>query len=522
MAIETCGPNNSRRLLKSYSRLDETCSEVLVPDDASELARMLIQARDRGRKVTLRAGGWSLHNQSLNHDLVISMEKLDRIEPVDVAHRRVTVGAAATWSEVVDATLAHELIPYVVPTGEDITCGGSLAADAISRYSPSFGSESLHVERLEFLAVGEEAPRWIGRPGPDDDGPDARLFRAIVGGFGYLGAVTRITYRLLSLQHVGGPLSRNQKVRVSTRLYAHEKFEDLLADITAKLIDDVQQTLDIDLDEFDIPEEPDPFRFPAVYAVAFPDGKLGRGAIYKSFYSRGDVGDPYIIYRPHEWWRKWITWILTSSTLKKLINTLVWRSMKSDSDAETLFVNDIKDYMFFMQGQVIGKQSVEDVLNKPLPLLQQTFVVPLEDDHPTKFMQDMTAILEDHDIEPTLFEFLFMPKDRVLMSASNGTTGYAITVAFQDIESKRRQERAIQALRAISHRLWHGYRGRIHLTKNVYADPDVLEKMFGDHATQFLALKNQYDPEGVLRNCFFERLFPTVANDPKACPDRPS
>jgi hypothetical protein len=37
-----------------------------------------------------------------------------------------------------------------------------------------------------------------------------------------------------------------------------------------------------------------------------------------------------------------------------------------------------------------------------------------------------------------------------------------------------------------------------------------------------LALKNRYDPEGVLRNCFFERLFPTVANDPKACPKGPA
>src|SRR5690606_12953134 len=161
-----------RELLRSYSRLDSACAEVKRPANVDELAALLIAARDGGRRATVRAGGMSLHDQSLNDDLVISLERFDDIGAVDVAGRTVSVGAGARWGHIVAATLPHDLVPYVVVTSKRCTAGGTLASDGISRYSPSYGSESVHVESFDILFVGETAVRTIVRPDPTDHTSD--------------------------------------------------------------------------------------------------------------------------------------------------------------------------------------------------------------------------------------------------------------------------------------------------------------------------------------------------------------
>src|SRR5690606_2369898 len=106
------------------------------------------------------------------------------------------------------------------------------------------------------------------------------------------------------------------------------------------------------------------------------------------------------------------------------------------------------------------------------------------------------------------FEFLFMPRDRILMSASYDMPGFAITLAFQDIRCEERRRAAIAAIEEIARICHEGFGGRIHFTKNVYADPAILRAMYAGRAEAFLALKDRYDPDRVLRNAFFDRIFP--------------
>ncbi|MCA9622192.1 MAG: FAD-binding oxidoreductase [Myxococcales bacterium] len=487
--------------LVSYGRLDDCCVELWEPKTTAELAECLIEAGRRGVRVAFRASGLSLHDQSLGHDgeVVISMAAFDHIEPVDVEAQQVTVGAAATWGAVVDATIVHDLVPYVVPTSESITCGGSLATDGISRYSPSYGSESRHVAAFELLTVGAREPRWIERPDPDDhESEDAVLFRAVIGGFGYLGVITRIRYDLLSVAEVGAPEMHNQKVRVTTELWVQGSFRELIQ----KQIDLLVEPIEEDLEKWEMPKKADPIDYPSVYTVAFPHDGDGRGAVYRSVYSRGDVGDPYIIYRPHWWVRKWMGLALSQHWLRKVVSASVWTSMRFDEGKP--FVNDLKDYMFFMDGEVEAKRWMESG-GRLVPLIQQTFVV-----HYLKaeaFLREIPPIVKG--IEPTLFEFLFMPRDHILMSASYDTPGFAITLAFQDVQSEARQKQVIAAMKELTHVLASPpYEGRLHFTKNVYADDEDLRTMFRDQAARFLELKRRYDPQGVLHNPFFERIFP--------------
>jgi decaprenylphospho-beta-D-ribofuranose 2-oxidase len=495
--VERCGNGGARELLRSYSRLDSACAEVKRPADVAELAELLIAARDDGRRVTFRAGGMSLHDQSLNDDLVISLERFHEIGPIDVTRQTISVGAGARWGDIVAATLPHDLVPYVVVTSKRCTAGGTLASDGISRYSPSYGSESVHIESFDILFVGATAVRTILRPDPDDrDSEDAKLFRAVIGGFGYLGVVTRITHRLLSVREVAG----QGPVEVLTELATYEHFDDLVAAQIALLEEPIEE----DLEHWEFPNHALAEEYPAVYAVAFPHKGNGRGAVYKSHYSRGVKGKPYVIYRPDAWYRKLMGYLLTKPALKPLVNFAVWRSMKGD--AGKTFVNDVFDYMFFMDGEVAFKESYEHPPNRLARVVQQTFVVHYG--KAAEFLDEIPEILQAEKIEPTLFEFLFMPRDRVLMSASYEMPGFAITLAFQDIRCEERRRAAIRAIEKISSLCHHSFGGRIHFTKNVYAEPDVIRGMYGERATAFLALKDHYDPHRVLRNAFFERIFP--------------
>jgi decaprenylphospho-beta-D-ribofuranose 2-oxidase len=159
-----------------------------------------------------------------------------------------------------------------------------------------------------------------------------------------------------------------------------------------------------------------------------------------------------------------------------------------------------------MDGDVATKRFVEERMGKTSPVLQQTFVVPYL--RAADFMDEMSAILDEHEVVPTLFEFLFMPRDRILMSASYEMPGFAITLAFQDIANPEHTQEAIAVIEVISRMCHDSFGGRIHFTKCVYAPPEVVRAMYAGRSDEFLALKQRYDPQSVLRNEFFERIFP--------------
>jgi len=47
----------------------------------------------------------------------------------------------------------------------------------------------------------------------------------------------------------------------------------------------------------------------------------------------------------------------------------------------------------------------------------------------------------------------------------------------------------------------------VHLTKNVLARSADVRAMYADVLDELFAVKNRYDPEGLLANDFIERLF---------------
>ena len=489
--------------LKSYGRLDAADAEIWEPNDVPELAALLKRAIAEERRVTLRAAGNSFHDQALNEDVVISLLKLNRIIAIDEVRQTVVVEPAATWGDIVDAVSVHELVPYVVVTTTSATAGGTLSSDGISRHSPSYGSESVHVEYVDLLEPGADEPRRVYRPGPTTSAEDVELFRAIIGGFGYLGAITQICYRLLSVRG----LERSGRLQVATRLTAVESFDELVnAQLMQTCIDCDALGEQLEARLFDpIANE----KAPALYAVSFMHEGNGRGAVYRSWYTRGHGARPYLVFLPHNWLRILLGLLASVTWIRRIGRNIAWWLIQRDARAEITFINDAVDFLFFMDANVT-KKRIGERLGWSMPTIQQTFVLPTG--RASAFLDAVPERMAAAHIMPTLIDVLFMPEDRILMSASCNMQGFACTLSFEDIRDTARRDTVIRELEDLSE-LCLDMGGKVHLTKNVYVRESTLEAMYGAQVAQFMAIKRRLDPHHVLRNAFFERTF-AAAVDP--------
>jgi len=150
----------------------------------------------------------------------LDVSELDQVIEVDVAERTADVQGMCTYEHLVEATLPHGLIPYVVPQLKTITLGGAVTGLGIE--STSFRNGLPHESVLEmdvFTGAGEVVTT---RPGED-------LFDTFPNSYGSLGYATRIRIRLeavpdrVELRHVrfddAGLLSKTVAEIVDTRQY---------------------------------------------------------------------------------------------------------------------------------------------------------------------------------------------------------------------------------------------------------------------------------------------------------------
>ena len=104
-----------------------------------------------------------------------------------------------------------------------------------------------------------------------------------------------------------------------------------------------------------------------------------------------------------------------------------------------------------------------------------------------------------------MIDVLYLPADDFLLSANHGMCGFAVTITWAD-----RDGRAWPQLSGMLRELAHTCRalgGRVHLGKNVEAYTEDLVEMYRPAFERFLRLKQRYDPKGLLRNEFFDRVF---------------
>lgn len=208
--ISACSPTKVPFLIGSAAhagaRLRKPCSLVAgaslasstcVIAHADKVARIARKLRDRtpGAPLSLRKKAVS-HQVPKRHDPKydddkIDVRDLDRILEIDVERRTCVAESGVTFVDLVAATLAHGLVPIVVPELQTITIGGAVAGCSIE--STSFRYGGFHDTCLEYEVVTARGEVLTCRP----DGENALLFQMMHGTFGTLGILTKLRFRLM-------------------------------------------------------------------------------------------------------------------------------------------------------------------------------------------------------------------------------------------------------------------------------------------------------------------------------------
>ncbi|MCX6406521.1 MAG: FAD-binding oxidoreductase [Propionibacteriales bacterium] len=129
----------------------------------------------------------------------LDVSGLDGVVALDADARTADVQGMCTYEDLVDATLPHGLIPYVVPQLRTITLGGAVTGLGIE--STSFRNGLPHESVLEMDVLTGSGEVVTCRPGDD-------LFDAFPNSYGSLGYATRLRIRLeavppyVALRHV--------------------------------------------------------------------------------------------------------------------------------------------------------------------------------------------------------------------------------------------------------------------------------------------------------------------------------
>jgi FAD/FMN-containing dehydrogenase len=158
----------------------------------------------------------------------LDVSGLGGVISLDAEAQTADVQGMCTYEQLVDETLLHGLIPYVVPQLRTITLGGAVSGLGIE--STSFRNGLPHESVVEmdiFTGAGEVVTT---RPGED-------LFETFPNSYGSLGYATRLRIRLekvppyVALRHVrfddAGLLSKTIADIVESREYAGGRVDGL-------------------------------------------------------------------------------------------------------------------------------------------------------------------------------------------------------------------------------------------------------------------------------------------------------
>ena len=429
------------------------------PRTEVELSALLRVAHDTRRKVTFRAGGQSLDDQSLNQDTVIDLGHFNRIIGSNPRARTITVQAGARWGDILDYLLPQGLMPHIVVTTRNATAGGTLSGNCLSRFSPSYGRTGNHVRRFTLATVTGERLECSRRK-------NKKLFHAVIGGLGLFGAVLDITFDLLAIgtaQNVATIIERREGLA---------SFTQRLREVSRK-----------------------PGKYAAVSSVFSLSDPL-RGAIIRSHFTNATKGKPFAVHQPDAWYRPLVEWLFTSRRISNIASHASFRFLFGAT-----FLDPVRGYTFFMDGNSRAK-AIADDLGLTLACIQQTYVIP--DRALLSFLKRARALFMVHDVYPNILDTLFLPADEFLLSSSNGLAGFAVSFVFEGLQVTSPRVRA--CLLALND-LCASVGGRLHLVKSVNAEHAQIQRMYAHALPELRRLKKKYDPNGILENAFFERTL---------------
>ncbi|HYV56018.1 MAG TPA: FAD-linked oxidase C-terminal domain-containing protein [Candidatus Nitrosopolaris sp.] len=172
---------------------------VVLPRTPAEVASVLRLLAAEGIAFVPRGAGTGLSGGTLpvGAPVMICTSRLQRIEAIDVANRRVVAQAGVVNQWVSNAVRPHGLCYAPDPSSQPAcTIGGNIAENSGGPHTLKYGVTTNHVLGVELALPSGEL---VALGGAVEDRPGYDLVGLVVGAEGTFGIVTRATLRLVRL-----------------------------------------------------------------------------------------------------------------------------------------------------------------------------------------------------------------------------------------------------------------------------------------------------------------------------------
>src|ERR1700738_1018169 len=171
---------------------------VLRPGTVSEVAQILRLANETGTPLVPQGGNTGLVGGQIPHDgeIVLSLNRLDRIREVDPVSNTMTCEAGVTLLRAREAaTAVDRLYPQLLPSEGTCTIGGNLSTNAGGTAALAYGIARSHALGLEVVLADGRVLNNLNKLKKDNTGYD--LNNLFIGAEGTLGVITAAVLRLI-------------------------------------------------------------------------------------------------------------------------------------------------------------------------------------------------------------------------------------------------------------------------------------------------------------------------------------
>jgi D-lactate dehydrogenase (cytochrome) len=171
---------------------------ILRPGSVREVSEILKIANETGTPIVPQGGNTGLVGGQIPHngEVVLSLQRLDRIREIDPVSNTITCEAGVTLQRTREAAAqVDRLYPQLLPSEGSCTIGGNLSTNAGGTAALAHGIARSHALGLEVVLADGRVMNNLNKLKKDNTGYDLRdLF---IGAEGTLGVITAAVLRLV-------------------------------------------------------------------------------------------------------------------------------------------------------------------------------------------------------------------------------------------------------------------------------------------------------------------------------------
>jgi D-lactate dehydrogenase (cytochrome) len=171
---------------------------VLRPGSVAEVAAIVKLANETSTPIVPQGGNTGLSGGQipLNGEIVVSLNRMDRIREVDPVSNTITCEAGVTLQRAREAAAAVDrLYPQLLPSEGTCTIGGNLSTNAGGTAALAYGIARSHALGLEVVLADGRVLNNLNKLKKDNTGYD--LKNLFIGAEGTLGIITAAVLRLI-------------------------------------------------------------------------------------------------------------------------------------------------------------------------------------------------------------------------------------------------------------------------------------------------------------------------------------